>query len=85
MLTTKIAGEKETTMKTKTLAVGVSKENAIGKEAITLTGSTVKFPDNFSVFYKFNTSVNRVVCFAQITLQSLVMLCYLGEIIPFRA
>ena len=74
MLTTLIAGEKEITIEKKSLALGVQRYNAedTGNKTITLNGSEVILPVNFTACGNQNSSVNRMVCFANF-LQTIVL------------
>ena len=78
MLTTLIAGEKEITFEEKSLALGVQRYNAedTGNKTITLDGSEVILPANFTANFTAcrnqNSSVNRMVCFAN-SLQTIVL------------
>ena len=73
MLTTLIAGEKEITIEKKSLALGVERYNAkdLGNKTITLDGSEVILPANFTACRNQSSIVNRMVCFAN-SLQTII-------------
>ena len=74
MLTTLIAGEKEITIEKKSLALGVERYNAkdMGNKTIALDGSEVILPAHFTPCGNQNSSVNRMVCFAN-SLQTIIL------------
>ena len=74
MLTTLIAGEKEITIEKKSLALGVERYNAkdMGNKTIALDRSEVILPVNFTACGNQNSSVNRMVCFAN-SLQTIIL------------
>ena len=74
MLTTLIAGEKEITIEEKSLSLGVERYNTedMGNKTITLDGSEVNLPSNFKACGNQNSSVNRMVCFAN-SLQTIIL------------
>ena len=74
MLTTLIAGEKEITIEKKSLALGVERYNAKDRsnKTITLDGSEVILPANFTACCNQSSSVNRMVCFAN-SLQTIIL------------
>lgn len=65
LLVSKVPGEDETKIETKSLAVGVSRENAgaIGMKPISVAGSKVAIPANLSAFSNLNSSLERVVIY----------------------
>ena len=74
MLTTLIAGEKEITIEEKSLSLGVERYNAgdMGNKTITLDGSEVILPANFTACGNQNSSVTRRVWFAN-SLQTIIL------------
>lgn len=63
-MTTKIEGEKESVVTKKSLALAVERYNAddMGNKTISLDGSEVILPANFTACLN-KSSVNRMVCF----------------------
>ena len=67
LLTTKVAGEKEAETNAGTLAMRVERYNPgdIGNKSISMNGSEVLLPVNFTACGNQSGSVNRMVCLAK--------------------